>query len=239
MTFEYYGVEVDYEIFGNGYPCVLLHGWGCDKSFFKTIISQMPERKFIAIDLPPFGKSGKNVGKWNMFTYVNMIISLCEHLKLTTCDILGHSFGGRIAVLLGALCPDLVHSLVLVDSAGLKPKRSIKYFLKVYSYKIQKHFGHEVKNAGSTDYQNLPEEQKKVFVRIVNTYLDPFCRKIKAPTLIIYGKNDHDTPIYMAKKFKKYVHGSKLILLEDAGHFCFLDSPLLFYKSVKEFWEGL
>lgn len=239
MTFVYNGASVYYEIFGEGEPCLLLHGWGCDGTIFKSLVSQMPERKFIVVDFPPFGKSDQSIEEWNIFTYASMIISLCEHLSISKCDILGHSFGGRVAILVSALKLDLVRSCVLVDSAGLKPKRSLKYYFKVCKYKILKKLGFFVTNAGSSDYQNLPEGLRKVFVSIVNHHLDEYCHLIKAPTLIIFGKNDADTPVYMAKKLKKLIKYSTLVLLDDAGHYSFLDSPLVFYKHLQNFWEEL
>ena len=90
---------------------------------------------------------------------------------------------------------------------------------------------------GSSDYQQLSPDMKKTFVSIVNTYLDEYARKMSVKTLIIWGEKDNDTPLYMAKKLNRYIKNSQLKVIKDAGHFCFLDCPLEFYKLTSKFWE--
>ena len=239
MVFTYNGIKVHYSQYGDKSekPCLLLHGWGASSEVFAGLMQHFPNKNFITIDFPPFGKSENEPIDWNIFTYVSMVMSLCEHLHIATCDVLGHSFGGRVAILLAALKKQLVANLILVDSAGIHPKRSIKYYYKVYKYKIYRHFGKAISNAGSSDYQKLSPQMKKVFVSIVNQDLEEYCLRIHANTLIVFGKNDKDTPIYMAKSFKKLIRNSKLEILDDAGHYSFLDSPLSFYRLLGQFWE--
>ena len=239
MVFSYNGVDIHYEIYGEkeDCPCLLLHGWGASGEVFSALRQSFPFRQFIVLDFPPFGQSGKTLEGWNIFTYASMVMSLCEHLNLSSCDILGHSFGGRVAILLAALKKQLVRKLVLVDAAGLKPRRSLKYYIKLYGYKLRRNLGFYVASAGSQDYQALPDDLKPVFVSVVSQYLEEYCEMIYAPTLIIYGKNDKDTPVYMAKRLNKLIKHSKCVLLDDAGHYSFLDSPLAFYRELKEFWE--
>lgn len=218
-------------------PIVLLHGWGCDSSIFSDLIEREKDRSFLVIDFPPFGKSDKTIEDWNIFTYVGMLMSLCDHLRIDKCDVLGHSFGGRIAIILSAVKRSLVHSCILVDSAGLKPRRNLKYHIKVYRYKLRKALGKSTFNMGSKDYLALSPGMRKTFVSIVNTYLDEYCKKMSVKTLLIWGEKDNDTPLYMAKRMKKYIKNSSLKVINGAGHFCFIDRPLEFYKIVNAFWE--
>ncbi len=241
MVYSYSGVKIYFKRYGktSSRLTLLLHGWGCDGKSLEGIVRSFPKRNFLVVDFPPFGKSGKNIERWNIFTYVNMVISLCEHLGIKRCDVLGHSFGGRVALLLAALRPPLVTSLTLVDAAGLKPKRKLSYYFKVFRYKLSKKFGRKNQNAGSEDYRNMPDNLKAVFVEVVNAHLDEYCLLVAAPTLIIFGKEDNATPIYMAKRFHSLIKGSQLVILEDAGHFSFLDSPLSFTRALNKFWEEI
>ncbi len=241
MVFKYNGVNVSFKVYGKSslVPCLLLHGWGGSGEVFNDLIARFPDRQFIVIDFPPFGKSQNTIEDWNIFTYASLVMSLCEHLKISRCDLLGHSFGGRVAVLVAALKKSMVRSCVLVDAAGLKPRHSAKYYYKLYKYKLCRYLGFYVKNAGSEDYQKLSPEMQKIFVAIVNQYLDEYCCNISCKTLIIFGKNDRDTPPYMAKRFNKLIRNSRLVILEDAGHYSFLDSPMLFYMNLTNFWEEL
>ncbi len=242
MVFVYNGVKIYYRfvepVEKEDDSCtLLLHGWGCDSTIFDPLVSLMPNRCFLMIDFPPFGKSNIEPADWNIFTYANMVESLCRHCKIEKVNILGHSFGGRVAIVLSALRPYLIGKCILVDSAGLKPKRSLNYYYKLYSYKIAQKLGFVVNDAGSQDYKTLSSDMKKVFVNVVNQYLDDYLPLIKQKTLIIYGGKDKETPIYMARKLHKKIGGSKLEIINDGGHFCFLDNLMTFYRLVDNFLE--
>lgn len=216
---------------------VYLHGWGCDHKSFLFCEDYIKNANDLFVDFPPFGKSGTPID-WTIFSYANMIISLCEHLGLKKLNLIGHSFGGRVAILLSVLCKNQVEKLVLVDSAGLKPRRSLAYWYRVWIYKFRKRFGLNVSNMGSCDYLALDKNMRRIFNNIVTTHLDDFLPCIKAKVLIIFGKDDITTPIYMAKRFKRKIKNSHIVILENAGHFCFVDRKIEFVCQLKNFIEG-
>lgn len=240
MFYIYNGKKVYYKFVGgqSRTPILLLHGWGCDCSIFDKIIKFFPNKSFLLIDFPPFGKSDKTIENWNIFTYVGMLMSLCDYLHIDKCDVLGHSFGGRVAIILSAVKRSLVHSCILVDSAGMKPRRSLKLRYKIIKYKLNKKFGKNTDNMGSKDYLALPESMRKTFVSIVGTYLEDYAKRMSVKTLIIWGEKDDDTPLYMARRLNKLIKNSQLKVISQAGHFSFIDRPLEFYKLVNDFWEG-
>lgn len=240
MVYVYNGKKVFYK-FVNGQsqmPILLLHGWGCDSGVFDGIIKLFPNKSFLLVDFPPFGNSDKTIDDWNIFTYVGMLMSLCDYLCIDKCDVLGHSFGGRVAIILSAVKRSLVHSCILVDSAGMKPRRSLKLRYQILKYKIGKKLGKNVENMGSSDYLALPENMRKTFVSIINTYLEDYAKIMSVKTLIIWGEKDDDTPLYMAKRLNRFIKNSRLEIIQQAGHFSFIDRPLEFYKLVNVFWEG-
>lgn len=234
MFFSYCGVKIHYRFSGKGKICLFLHGWGQNCKAFSAIEQKLPEATWLAVDFPPFGKSGEPEN-WTLFTYANMVISLCEQLNVSSCTVVGHSFGGRVAILLAALKPELVEKLVLVSSAGMKPKRKIKYYFDVAKYKIFKFFGVMPQNAGSDDYRALPKSTKATFVSVVNTFLEEYCPQIQAPTLLVFGRDDIVTPLYMAKRLNKLIKGSKLVVIEHAGHFCYEDRPIKVAEILSDF----
>lgn len=239
MIFNYNSVKISYEIFNRdkSMPIVFLHGWGSEGRVFESIIENFPEKTFITVDFPPFGKSDKDIKEWNIFTYVGMFMSLCDHLKIEQCDVIGHSFGGRIAIITSAVKRSLVHSCILVDSAGLKPKRKINYYVKLWNFKIAKKLGKDTTRFGSQDYLKLSPEMKRTFKSVVNTHLDDYAKKIMVKTLLIWGRNDKETPLYMCNRLKKYIKNSHVKIIDNAGHFPFLDRPLQFCKVLNEFLE--
>ncbi len=244
MVFNYNGVKIFYKVIESEKqradlpPLLLLHGWGADSSIFESLVELLDNRKLILLDFPPFGESKVEPVDWNAFTYANMTFSLCQQLGISKVDILGHSFGGRIAIILSALQSSFVNKLILIDSAGLKPRRGLKYHFKVKFYKLAKRFGFIFQNSGSNDYKQLSVNMKKVFVEVVNLSLDDYLPLIKQKTLILFGEQDKETPIYMAKKLNKKISNSKLIIIKGGGHFCFLDNLMTTYRYIDEFLEG-
>ena len=237
MNYNYNGVNVYYNIQNDGCigrPIIFLHGWGRSGEDFKEIANFFEKRRIITIDFPPFGKSTKEPTDWNIFTYAGMLMSLCEKLNIENADFIGHSFGGRLLIIVAAVKRTLVHSCILVDCAGMKPRRSIKYRYNVLKVKLAKRFHRQTSFKGSADYQALSPQMKEVFKSVVNTFLEDYAKKIVAKTLIVWGLKDDQTPIYMAKRLKKLIKNSRLELL-NGGHFCFLDCPLEFFSLVNDF----
>lgn len=240
MVFRFKGVDVFYRLINEGKsrPLVFMHGWARRGDDFDEMVSFYQNKTLLTIDFPPFGQSGSNLKDWSIYTYVSMVISLCEHLKIESADFLGHSFGGRIAMILACVRRSLVHSCILVDSAGLKPKRPLKYKLNMAIYKLNKKLGRRGKDRSSPDYKALSPDMKETFKSIVNTHLDSYAKHMHVPALIVWGKNDSETPLYMAKRLNKYIKNSRLEIIENGGHFCFLDCPLEFFSIIYEFLAG-
>lgn len=236
MKYEYRGCKIFYKFLDRKSEItdVYLHGWGCDYSSL-YFCNELTKNNCLFVDFPPFGQSSKGVDDWNVFTYANMVIALCKKLNLGKLNLIGHSFGGRIAIIISVLCKEDVNRLVLVDSAGAKPRRGVKYYIKIWSYKIRKRLHMDTSNYGSCDYRALTPNMRKVFNSIVNTHLDEFLPYIKCNTLIIFGSQDKTTPLYMARRFHKKIAKSQLLILENAGHFSFIDRKLEFSKELKKF----
>ena len=236
MECSFRGSKIFYQYYdyGSDTTNIYLHGWGRSSDellFFKEHIKQ----NSLFIDFPPFGKSEKDIVGWSIFTYANLICFLCEKLGIKKFNLIGHSFGGRVAILLCVLCKDAVKKLVLLDSAGLKPRRGLKYYLKVWRFKRLKKKGLDTSRLGSEDYRNLPESVKPIFVSIVNTPLDEFLPFINCKTLIIFGEQDKVTPLYMARKLNRKIRKSKLVILKNCGHFCYVDRRVEVVCQVKNF----
>jgi len=165
-------------------------------------------------------------------------MEIIRHYKMEEVILIGHSFGGRVAILLASESPR-IGGIVLVDSAGIRPKRKLSYYYKVYKYKLLKKLGIRNIKAGSSDYNKLSGAMKETFVRVVNQDLTGRLSKIVVPTLIVWGSLDKETPIYMAKKLNKHIKGSELNILEGAGHFSYLDNLEQFMGLLKGFVDRI
>jgi Predicted hydrolases or acyltransferases (alpha/beta hydrolase superfamily) len=118
---------------------ILLHGWGGDKNSLKNIGDALKgEFRVTLVDLPGFGGTPHPKYPLKLEDYVNAVVDLINFYKMSGVVLIGHSFGGRVALLLAARYGRLLDGIVLIDSAGLKPRRGVKYFLKARLTKLEK-----------------------------------------------------------------------------------------------------
>lgn len=209
---------------------LLLHGWGGSLNSFRGLENFLKENGYsvINLDFPGFGNSDLPREDFALEDYKKIVVEMLEFLELDKVSIVAHSFGGRVALLL-ASSTTFVDKLVLVDSAGIKPKFSLNKFFKQKRYNFLKFLAkkgiikRDLSKFGSEDYRALPNQMKPVFVRIISQDLTNCLDKIKCPTLIIWGEKDSSTPLYMAKKMHKKIADSGLVVFKNAGHFSYLD----------------
>lgn len=246
MDYIYKNKYVYFEKKGEGNPIILLHGWGANISLFESITELLKTKYTVyAIDLPGFGKSEEPDTQYKLDDYVDLIFQFIIDLDIYNPILLGHSFGGRIAIKFASLYK--VNKLILVDSAGLKQKNFIKTKTKILLYKLKKKYYKLTKNvikyndllinSGSTDYKEASIIMKKILVNVTNEYLDKYLKDITCDTLIIWGKKDDVTPYYNAIKLKKKIKNAGLVTLEGVGHFPFIESKKTFNKILKSYLE--
>lgn len=236
MFYTYKAINIYYEIVGNGtIPIVFLHGWGGSTESFKFLCNRLTfNYKALFIDFPPFGKSEEPLCEFTIFDYAEITKLIIKECGMEKPILVGHSFGGRVALILAG--EKEASKVLLTSSAGMKVKHGIPYYFKVYRHKILKKFGIK-SNGGSSDYKNLSQNMRKTFVNIVNTYLEKYAINISVPTLLVWGGKDKDTPMYMAKKLKKLIKGSELIVYKNAGHFCYIENARAFSLILNSFVE--
>lgn len=175
---------------------------------------------------------------YSLDDYINEVKQFMKEKGLKKPMVVAHSFGGRIALKMMANTPEIFDKVVLTGCAGLKPKKTIKKVAKKILFNTLKPFvkRERLKRFYSKDYVNLSPIMKESFKKIIAENLDYTLEKIQNKTLIIFGEQDKETPIYMAKKLNRNIKNSKLIILKDAGHFCFIDKPKRFNLEVREFF---
>lgn len=246
------GIKVNYKKQGSGKKVVLLHGWGgCADSFLPVFNYLSQKFEVYAIDFPGFGESDLPPEPWDITDYNNMLRKFFDLLQIDKAMIIGHSFGGRVAILFSANNPSYVEKIVLVDSAGIIPKRTLKYHISVYKFKLMKKLfvllgskGSKEQRLekfydkyGSNDYKQAGS-LRQTFVKVVNQNLRGYLPQIKAPTLIIWGEDDKDTPLYFGKIMEKEISDAGLVVFKGAGHFSYLDKINDFNIIVSKFFGG-
>ena len=211
---------------------LFLHGWGGSVESFRAVIDLLPINTFIInLDFSGFGKSAEPSKSYCVEDYARDVKGLIDSLLVKRVSIVCHSFGGRVAIKMINLFPNLVTKVVFVDSAGIKPRKTLRQKFSIIKFKVSKFFvkrGFVSKTVldkyGSDDYKSLTPIMKETFVRVVNEDLFLELANINIPTLIVWGEKDLDTPLYMAHKFNKKIAGSELVVYKDSGHFSYLDN---------------
>ncbi len=242
MEFKYNNVIVNYfDNKNDAEPIVLLHGWGQNIDVMMPIGKEfLDTNRVVIVDFPGFGASTEPDTAWGVDDFAQMLKALLEFLQIENPILIGHSFGCRVAIKYSL--QNSVSKMVFTGAAGIRPKRGIVYYCKVYSYKAMKvvrnlpgirNIGLS-NNYGSEDYRNASEAMKGTFVKIVNEDLTPFLPKVSCPVLLIWGKADEATPLSDGKKMNSLIADSALIELEGT-HYAYLENINYFNLIVKEF----
>lgn len=252
MIINIQGINLNYIVEGEGEPIVVLHGWGANMDTVRPIINVLNEsHRVYALDLPGFGDSEEPKEAIDSFQYAEMVREFMSKMGIEKASFIGHSFGGKLSIILSSKYPELVKKIVLVDSAGLIPKRGPKYYIKVYSFKAlrtiykslffwmkdEKRMEKFYKKFGSDDYRDSTGVMRQILVKVVNENLQPLLKDIKAPTLLIWGDKDDATPLYMAKIMEREIENSGLVVFEGAGHYSYLDDYGRFVAVIKSFFS--
>lgn len=212
---------------------VFLHGWGADLNSFLWLKEYFEDYSLLFVDFPGFGKSPEPSIPFTVLNFTTELKNLLNNFEINELILVGHSFGGRVAIKFSFLFQDNYKNfkLCLIDSAGIKPRRNLKYYIRVARFKMLKKkamknqkLHSKLDTFGSSDYKKLSLIMKQTFVRVVNEDLSSNAKFIKCKTIIVWGNKDKETKLYMAKKLSKLISNSKLYILKNAGHFSFLDN---------------
>ncbi len=241
------GLATRYLVRGDGPPVLVLHGWGASIEAALPIATGLaPVARVYVPDLPGHGQSEPPPAPWGVPEYQAFAAAFMDALGIERAAIVAHSNGGRIAIRMAATEPTRVTRLVLVDSAGIRPKRTLRYYRRVGMAKVGKHAARHLGAPGerlrerivgrvaSADYA-AAGELRPTLVRLVNSDLREHMPQVHVPTLLVWGANDTDTPLADAQTMERLIPDAGLVVLPDAGHFSYLDQPARFARIVSHF----
>lgn len=230
MIYKFNGIEFYYERYGNanGKTIIYLHGWGQNIEMMQPVANPFSEEfDTIIIDLPGHGKSKEPTEVLKIPDFVECIKNLVEELKIKNPILVGHSFGGKIALLYASKYE--VEKLILFgspfkkeikkDSLKLKTLKTLK---KVPGLNKFEEFAK--KHIGSTDYKNASPIMRNILVEHVNYDITEEVKKIKCPTLIIWGTNDEAVDISRAYELEQLIKDSGLVVYEGCTHYAYLEN---------------
>ena len=240
MFIEIKGLKTEYTECGEGIPVLLLHGWGSSFDVYKGIIASLKDRcRLVAVNFPGCGQSETMKEPWCLEDYCDFCLEFMEKLNLKDPILIGHSHGGRVVLKMTAEKMVNPPKIVLLDSAGLIPKKTFKQNFRAKSFKaikrvltlpvIKNHSEGLLQKArnhyGSADYNAAPEVLRKTLVSLVNTDIRNILPNISCPSLLIWGDKDTATPLEDAKIIESLIPDAGLCVLEGTGHYSFCEKP--------------
>ncbi len=229
MKIIYKDINVNYVYYDNKSKVnlIYLHGWGQNIEMMMGIAKPFIKKyNVLIVDLPGFGDSMEPKEVWDVYEYANMLNYINKELKINNPIIIGHSFGGKVA-----LCYALKYKTKkLVLLASPYKKNIKKNTLKTKIFKMLKKVpllnkleGYAKKHLGSTDYKNASDMMRKILVKHVNLDLTNELNKINCPTLLIWGTNDSAVSYNDALELEKIIPNCGLVTYEGCTHYAYLE----------------
>lgn len=231
--------NINYEVMGEGNPVILLHGWLANLETMKPLANNLSQNfKVYLVDIVGFGKSDLPEKPLNTDDFGDFLKQFIDELKIENPILIGHSNGGRMII--NSVGRKIVKpkKVILIDSAGIKPKRKLSYYIKIAFYKTGKFFLNLLPNTkkikefkeklynsvGSSDYKASATVLKETMKIILNEDQSKYLPEINVPTLLFWGSLDKDTPISDAKKMEKLIPDCGLIEYPNSTHFSYLEN---------------
>lgn len=219
--------EVNYIQYGEGKDILLLHGWGQNIEMMKPLGDAFKDRFRITIlDFPGFGESSEPKEKWTIEMYSNMLEEFVSLTGIKKPIVMGHSFGGRVAIRYSSRNP--IEKLVLFGSPCIRIEEklslTVRTLKKLKTLPGLNSFGEYMKKyIGSRDYKAASPIMRQTLVEVVNEDLSKFAREIEEPTLLIWGEYDTEAPLAEARELEKIMLDAALIVLSGT-HYAYLEN---------------
>ena len=227
MEIKVKNLTVNYIQYGKGKDIILLHGWGQNIEMMKPLGDAFCDKYRITIlDLPGFGKSEEPHEPWTIGKYSEMLEEFVETVGIKKPIVIGHSFGGRLAIRYSAQNP--IEKLVLFGSPCIRIKEELPITVRMLKSLKQvpglNNIGEYMKKyIGSRDYKAASPIMRKTLVEVVNEDLSKYAREIEEPTLLIWGEQDTEAPLREAKELEKIMVDGALITLPGT-HYAYLEN---------------
>lgn len=220
-------IDVNYIQYGNGRDILLLHGWGQNIEMMKFLGDQLCSNHRITIlDFPGFGESSSLKEAWSIHDYSLLLEQFVKKVGIKKPVIIGHSFGGRVAIHYSANNP--IDKLVLFGAPCIRTKESLSISVRILKKLKQlpgmNNIGEKMKKyIGSRDYKAASPIMRQTLVNVVNEDLSCYARKIEEPTLLIWGANDTEASVDDARELEKIMIDAALIILPGT-HYAYIEN---------------
>jgi len=250
------GLEIAYERVGVGPPLVFVHGAAEDSRVWQPQLAALADEfTVIAWDEPGAGRSSNVGAGFSLTDYADCLGGLIERVTQGPAHVAGLSWGGTVALELYRRHPELVGTLIMIDTyAGWRGS------LSEDEVRARVSGTHEILAAPADEFDPTlpglfagepppqfvplldeiaadvrPETLRTQLLILAETDQRDLLRRIAVPTLLIWGEQDMRSPLSVARQFEEAIPDTKLIVIPDAGHVSNLEQPERLNRAVREF----
>jgi pimeloyl-ACP methyl ester carboxylesterase len=216
------------------------HGWQRTHKDYDNILTKIPWPS-LALDLPGFGLSKEPQSPLDSIGYAQLIRPIAENISVPFI-LVGHSFGGRVAVALASQIPEKIVALVLIATPiyranypSVKKAYSFIKWLKAHKLIPEPFYQKAFERYSSSDYLQASELMRKVMINVLNEertgfYLE-LIKKIPKPIYFIWGEKDNQTPIEMIKVLND-ANNYHFVIDKNSSHLILLENPDLIVSNI-------
>ena len=236
------GGAVFAEVVGDGpFEVLALHGWARRGADFAHVLADF---NAIAPDLPGFGASPPPPAVWGAHDYARAIRPLLDEYPRPPV-ILGHSFGGRVAVCLAAEWPESVGPLILTGvpllrlAPSTKPAMGYRFARTLHGLGLisEERLEAEKRRRGSADYRASTGIMRDILVKVVNETYEEELSAVQSDVRLVWGDADKEVPVEVAERSLGYLAGAgvsvELTRLPGVGHLTPLEAPGALRQAVE------
>jgi len=258
-TIQVRDTSLYYETAGSGLPVLLLHGLGSSTRDWQLQVPVFAQKyQVVMVDSRGHGRSAKPHGRYSVPQFTADIIAFMEALHIIPAHVLGLSMGGMIAFQMAVDRPELLRSMVIVNSYPELVPHSLSDYITWYRrHAIVQLMG--MKRMGEylggvlfpephqgelrqTIAQRWLENDKRAYLASTRALfgwsMAARLGDIRCPTLIIAADQDY-TPVAQKVEYTAKIPGAKLVVIPNSRHATPIDQPELFNRTVLEFWEEI
>lgn len=217
----------------NSQVLVFLHGWGSSKEAMKAAFgSRFEQYGHLYIDLPGFGAS-QNEFVLRTVDYAKIVEEFLARIAVRPFALFGHSFGGKVALMLNP------PRLVLLSSAGIPASKPLLVRFKISTFKLLKKFGLSRfwRVFASSDASRMSKNMYETLKNVVDEHLDTLFERYDGMAWVFWGREDTATPLVSGERIAQLLPNCSFHPL-DGDHWFFLKHPSFIERTLIHDWRA-